>query len=94
MLLLSFLTFCFLSKTYGADQSKSLGIPGENLKNCVEARRIVGWYNGLPWDSDLEIDLTGDTVAIFGQGNVAIDVARILLTPVDNLKVNIFSIIL
>lgn len=47
----------------------------------------MGWYNGIPWDSDLEIDLGGDMAAIFGQGNVAIDVARILLTPVDQLKV-------
>lgn len=41
----------------------------------------------MPSDSNLEIDLSGDSVAIFGQGNVAIDVARILLTPIDSLKV-------
>lgn len=77
----------FIFKTYGADKSKSLGIPGVELKNCIDARQIVGWYNGLPWDSDLDIDVSGDTVAIFGQGNVAIDVARILLTPIDSLRV-------
>lgn len=60
------------------------------MKNCIEARRLVGWYNGLPTDSNLEVDLSGDTVAIFGQGNVAIDVARIFLTPVDSLKVIFF----
>lgn len=74
-------------KTYGAHDCKHLGIPGENLRNCIEARKIVGWYNGVPTDADLNIDLSGETVAIFGQGNVAIDVARILLTPVDHLKV-------
>lgn len=47
----------------------------------------MGWYNGIPWNKDLNIDLSGNTVAIFGQGNVAIDVARILLSPVDSLKV-------
>ncbi|CAG9856605.1 unnamed protein product [Phyllotreta striolata] len=72
--------------TYGAEKSKTLGIPGEHLANCVEARRIVGWYNGLPWDKNLKIDLSKEVVAIFGQGNVAIDVARILLSPVDELK--------
>ncbi|KAJ8985731.1 hypothetical protein NQ317_014382 [Molorchus minor] len=72
--------------TYGAEHSRKLNIPGEDIPNVIEARRIVGWYNGIPWDSNLKIDLSGDTVAIFGQGNVAIDVARILLTPVDLLK--------
>ncbi|XP_018564519.1 NADPH:adrenodoxin oxidoreductase, mitochondrial [Anoplophora glabripennis] len=72
--------------TYGAEQGRKLDIPGENKKNVIEARKIVGWYNGIPWDSNLEIDLSGETAAIFGQGNVAIDVARVLLTPVDQLK--------
>ncbi|XP_057662422.1 NADPH:adrenodoxin oxidoreductase, mitochondrial [Diorhabda carinulata] len=72
--------------TYGANESKKLDIPGENLKNVIEARRIVGWYNGTPWDKDLDIDLSGETATIFGQGNVAIDVARILLSDVDELK--------
>lgn len=58
------------------------------MNNVLPARRIVGWYNGIPWDKDLKIDLSDESVAIFGQGNVAIDVARILLTPVDQLKVS------
>lgn len=83
---------CYIfTQTYGADESKHLGIPGETLKNCIEARRIVGWYNGLPSDSNLEIDLSIDTAAVFGQGNVAVDVARIFLTPVDSLRVIIFN---
>ncbi|KAK4882126.1 hypothetical protein RN001_005445 [Aquatica leii] len=72
--------------TYGAEQNKRLNIPGEDLVNVIPARRIVGWYNGIIEDSNLKIDLSGPTVAIFGQGNVAIDVARILLTPIDLLK--------
>lgn len=51
----------------------------------------MGWYNGVPHNVNLEIDLSGPKVAIFGQGNVAIDVARILLTSVDQLKVDLFK---
>lgn len=57
------------------------------MQNAFQARDIVGWYNGIPWNSDLKLDLDGETVTIFGQGNVAIDVARILLTPYEKLKV-------
>lgn len=64
-----------------------MGIPGEELRNVISARNIVGWYNGIPWNSNLEIDLSGKTAVIIGQGNVAVDVARILLTSVDILKV-------
>ena len=54
------------------------------------ARRIVGWYCGLPQDSDLQPPLhAAQHVVVVGQGNVAIDVARILLTPVDRLKVGV-----
>ncbi|CAH0558922.1 unnamed protein product [Brassicogethes aeneus] len=72
--------------TYGADKSKTFGIPGENLKNVISARNIVGWYNGTPWNSNLDMDLSGESVAVLGQGNVAIDVARILLSPIDELS--------
>ncbi|XP_022900453.2 NADPH:adrenodoxin oxidoreductase, mitochondrial [Onthophagus taurus] len=71
---------------YGADKNRKLNVPGEELSNVIPARRIVGWYNGIPEDKDLKIDLKKSTVVIFGQGNVAIDVARILLTPIDVLK--------
>lgn len=54
----------------------------------ISARKFVAWYNGLPGDENLNPKLTGDTVTIVGQGNVAIDVARILLSPVDLLKVS------
>lgn len=79
--------FLDLIQTYGAEQDRNLGIPGEELKNVISARNIVGWYNGIPWNSNLEIDLSGKTAVIIGQGNVAVDVARILLTPIDILKV-------
>lgn len=72
---------------YGASQDKELGIPGENSRNVHSARAFVGWYNGLPEHRDLEPDLTsGEDAVIVGQGNVALDVARILLTDVDALR--------
>lgn len=77
---------------YGASKDRKLGIPGEdNLKGIYSARAFVGWYNGLPEYADLEPDLTqGDSAVIIGQGNVALDVARILLTnPKDLMPTDI-----
>lgn len=73
---------------YGASQDKELGIPGEKaLRGVHSARAFVGWYNGLPEHHDLEPDLTsGEDAVIVGQGNVALDVARILLSDVDALR--------
>jgi len=87
---------------YGAGGERTMGVKGmralfllsnffrktgESAKNCVSARRFVGWYNGVPADQQLAVDLEShDTCAIIGQGNVAIDVARILLTHVDVLR--------
>uniref|UniRef100_A0A2P2HWP4 NADPH:adrenodoxin oxidoreductase, mitochondrial n=1 Tax=Hirondellea gigas TaxID=1518452 RepID=A0A2P2HWP4_9CRUS len=70
----------------GAWGDRKLGIPGE-ADHVVSARRLVGWYNGLPQDSGLQPPLyDAQHAVIIGQGNVALDVARILLTPVDKLR--------
>lgn len=62
-------------------------MPGESLKGVIPARRFVGWYNGTPEDRDLKPDLTrGDSAVIIGQGNVALDIARILISPHETLK--------
>jgi len=53
----------------------------------LSARQFVAWYNGLPGAEQLQPDLNGKDVTIVGQGNVAVDVARMLLTPIDSLKV-------
>ncbi|GAU23850.1 hypothetical protein TSUD_380120 [Trifolium subterraneum] len=67
---------------YGAESDKNLGIPGENLKGVLSAREFVWWYNGHPDGQNLDPDLKStDTAVILGQGNVALDVARILLRP-------------
>lgn len=73
--------------SYGADEDRRLGIPGEDLKGVFSARAFVGWYNGLPQFQNLKPDLqSGEHAVVVGQGNVALDVARILLAPLDHLK--------
>ncbi|XP_063513031.1 NADPH:adrenodoxin oxidoreductase, mitochondrial isoform X2 [Pongo pygmaeus] len=72
--------------SYGAEDHRALEIPGEELPGVYSARAFVGWYNGLPENQELEPDLSCDTAVILGQGNVALDVARILLTPPEHLE--------
>ncbi|XP_031424454.1 NADPH:adrenodoxin oxidoreductase, mitochondrial isoform X1 [Clupea harengus] len=72
--------------SYGAEGNRSLGVPGEHLSGVYSAKDFVGWYNGLPYNRELQPDLSHDTAVILGQGNVAVDVARILLAPLDMLK--------
>lgn len=72
---------------YGASKDRQLGIPGEDLKGIYSARAFVGWYNGLPEYADLKPDLgQGEEAMIIGQGNVALDVARMLLSDVQQLR--------
>ncbi|XP_037596934.1 NADPH:adrenodoxin oxidoreductase, mitochondrial isoform X2 [Cebus imitator] len=72
--------------SYGAEDHRALEIPGEELPGVCSARAFVGWYNGLPENQELKPDLSCDTAVILGQGNVALDVARILLTPPEHLE--------
>ncbi|KAM8999553.1 NADPH:adrenodoxin oxidoreductase, mitochondrial isoform X2 [Sarcophilus harrisii] len=72
--------------SYGAEDHNILGIPGEELPGVISARDFVGWYNGLPENRKLAPNLNCDTALILGQGNVALDVARILLTPTELLE--------
>jgi adrenodoxin-NADP+ reductase len=73
--------------SYGASEDRKLGIPGEDLPGVFSAREFVGWYNGLPQFQRLKPQLqAGQQAVVIGQGNVAMDVARILLSPVDALK--------
>jgi ferredoxin--NADP+ reductase len=66
----------------GAQTDRSLGIPGETLTGSHSATEFVAWYNGHPDFRDRRFDLSVESVAVIGVGNVAIDVARILcLTP-------------
>ncbi|XP_032473325.1 NADPH:adrenodoxin oxidoreductase, mitochondrial isoform X9 [Phocoena sinus] len=72
--------------SYGAEDHRGLEIPGEELPGVLSARAFVGWYNGLPENRKLAPDLSCDTAVVLGQGNVALDVARILLTPPEYLE--------
>ncbi|XP_061912257.1 NADPH:adrenodoxin oxidoreductase, mitochondrial isoform X1 [Entelurus aequoreus] len=72
--------------SYGAEGNRSMGIPGEDLAGVYSAKDFVGWYNGLPSCQQLSPDLSCETAVVLGQGNVALDVARILLSPMDMLK--------
>lgn len=72
--------------SYGAEGNRRMGVPGEDLAGVYSAKDFVGWYNGLPSCRELCPDLSCETAVILGQGNVALDVARILLSPFDILK--------
>jgi ferredoxin--NADP+ reductase len=69
----------------GSPADRPLGIPGEDLPGSHAATEFVGWYNGHPDHTDLEPDLLSSTRAIvIGNGNVALDVARMLvLAPTE-----------
>ncbi|VVC38083.1 Ferredoxin-NADP+ reductase, adrenodoxin-type,FAD/NAD(P)-binding domain [Cinara cedri] len=71
---------------YGAEEDRKLNINGECLTNVVSATKFIGWYNGQPQNKNIKVDLNAEHAVIIGQGNVALDVARILLTPVDILR--------
>jgi ferredoxin--NADP+ reductase len=62
----------------GAPHDRKLGIPGEDLPGVVGSAEFVGWYNGHPDFADLDPPLDGTHAAIIGNGNVALDCARIL----------------
>jgi ferredoxin--NADP+ reductase len=62
----------------GAPRDRKLGIAGEDLPGVVGSAEFVGWYNGHPEFADLEPPLDGTHAAVIGNGNVALDCARIL----------------
>ena len=62
----------------GAPNDKPAGIAGEGLGNVFGSAAFVGWYNGHPQFAKLNPDLSGKTAVVIGNGNVALDVARIL----------------
>ena len=62
----------------GAPADRKMGIAGEDLPGVVGSAAFVGWYNGHPDYADLQPPLDGRHVVIIGNGNVALDVARIL----------------
>jgi len=69
----------------GAQTDRQMGIPGEDLPGSHPATEFVGWYNAHPDYRDLTFDLNAERVAVIGNGNVAMDVARILASLRDEL---------
>lgn len=64
----------------GAAGDRRLGIPGEDLPGSHSAREFVAWYNGHPDHADRTFDLSARRAVVIGTGNVALDIARILVT--------------
>ena len=62
----------------GAPRDRALAIPGADLPGVIGSAAFVGWYNGHPDFADLSPPLGGPGAVIVGNGNVALDVARIL----------------
>jgi ferredoxin--NADP+ reductase len=70
----------------GAETDRKLGIPGEDLPGSYTATEFVAWYNGHPDYRTRQFDLSHETAVVIGQGNVSMDVSRILSKHVDALK--------
>ncbi|SFM40351.1 Anaerobic selenocysteine-containing dehydrogenase [Halopseudomonas yangmingensis] len=70
----------------GGSQSRPLDLPGADSGNIFGSSNFVGWYNGHPDQVGLAPALDGKTAVIIGIGNVALDIARLLVLPQDQLK--------
>jgi len=70
---------------FGAQSDRRLGIPGEDLPGSWSATEFVAWYNGHPDFQDLAFDLNVDRAVVIGNGNVALDVARMLALTAEEL---------
>ena len=71
----------------GAQSDRPLNIPGEKLPGSVAAVDFVGWYNAHPHFGEVAPDLSGSRAIVVGNGNVALDVARVLVTDPSALAV-------
>ncbi|MET0931670.1 MAG: FAD-dependent oxidoreductase [Aeromicrobium sp.] len=70
----------------GAPGDRGLGIAGEHLPGSHSAKEFVAWYNGHPDHVDDHFDLSGERAVVIGNGNVALDVARVLLADEASLR--------
>ncbi len=71
----------------GTSDDNRLGIPGEDRPGSYPATRFVAWYNGHPHACDETFDLSAERAVVVGNGNVAVDVARMLVLDPDELAV-------
>jgi ferredoxin--NADP+ reductase len=70
----------------GAQTDRRLGVPGEDLPGSWAATEFVAWYNGHPDFQELSFDLSGERAVVVGNGNVALDVARMLALTREELE--------
>ena len=83
----------------GSQTDRRLGVPGEDLPGSWAATELVAWYNGHPDFQHLEFDLSHERAVVIGNGNVALDVARMLaltgeeLAPTDTTDAAIDAIV-
>lgn len=70
---------------YGAQADRRMGIPGEDLPGSLPATAFVAWYNGHPDFHDLDPDLQIERAVVIGNGNVAVDVARMMALAPEEL---------
>src|SRR5262245_44891128 len=71
--------------TVGAQTDRQIGISGENLPGSWAATEFVAWYNAHPDFQDLTFDLSRKRAVVIGNGNVALDVARMLALTAEEL---------
>jgi ferredoxin--NADP+ reductase len=69
----------------GTPADRPMGIPGEELPGSWSATDFVGWYNAHPDQRELEFDLSSKRAVVIGNGNVALDVARMLTMSCEDL---------
>ncbi len=72
--------------TIGTSSDNRLGIEGEDLAGSHPATTFVAWYNGHPEATEHEFDLSCERAVVIGNGNVAIDVARMLVLDEDEVQ--------
>ena len=70
----------------GAESGRPLDVPGADLPGVAPATHFVGWYNGHPDHRDHDFDLSVEHAVVIGNGNVAVDVARMLSLSHDELR--------
>src|ERR1700745_2879150 len=71
----------------GTATDNRLGIPGEDRPGSHSATEFVSWYNGHPDSADREFDLSATRAVVIGNGNVAVDVARMLVLAPEEVAV-------
>lgn len=71
---------------FGAEGDRPLGVPGEDREGVFGSFAFVGWYNGHPDFVDLPVDLNVESVVVVGNGNVALDCARLIARTREEMK--------